>query len=72
MLQMQVLQAGSCNALYANGICNETQQHAQDTATSLEQMLLHVSGQQINVRLVYNPTFKTGNELWIYFVAGLR
>lgn len=65
MPEMQVLQAESGFALFVNGILNATQQDAQATARSLEQMLQQVYGQAVDVRLVYNPTFATGNEFWI-------
>ncbi|DBB13740.1 TPA: hypothetical protein ACH3X3_000748 [Trebouxia sp. C0006] len=67
-----VLQAGSGFALFVNGILNATQQDAQATARSLEQMLQQVCGQAVDVELVYNPTFATGNEFWIHIKEGVR
>lgn len=67
-----VLHAESGFALFVNGILNATQQDAQATAESLEQMLQQEYGQDVSVRLIYNPTFATGNEFWIYIKEGVR
>lgn len=72
MPEMQVLHAESGFALFVNGILNATQQDAQATAESLEQMLQQEYGQDVSVRLIYNPTFATGNEFWIYIKEGVR